>query len=405
MEGLTYEERVERNGKAILKEKRYIKKIKNDVDEKLYDLLLVHLIDVHEKVKPYGIYNYNKGEKELNGSELVELLDRAIIDLKENINYYTKMRNYRCILILCNCILKYQIKRQDIKDLKMEIVQDYIHSEESLGELIPLNYQINELRITYDASYVQYLVSYFLIRNLFHKALYCLKALEMIEPDHDDLDHWRQQINDYLPNKSPEEMSFYKPKDESLCLDSNVVIEWLKFKANLAGKSDKKYFLPLKYGKDNRLIITPSVIEEVEAYLDFRCSQLYKKFGKSNRKKAEEITNNLKNAWESIVSKHRGPDVEVSDELITSIKNFYKDYIFILEEILDSKIKHKMVSYKLRKLAQRKNLLPEKGDMKLLAECIYFSEDRETSILSKDKDFTLFAGEIFKTFGIKVYRA
>jgi len=404
MEELTQEEKAVQSRERIGRERRYIGKIKNDVDEKLYDLLLVHLSDVHKKVKPYGIFNYETKEKVKNGRFLTKQLDRAIKDIYHSINYYNKLRYYRYLLIICNAVLKYDVNRQDLKDLKMEIVQDYIHSEESLGELIPLNYQINELRITYDTSYISFLVTKFIEDGLFQKALYCLIALEMIEPDHENIDKLRKTIQANIISAEPEYMEFHRPEDETLYLDSNVLIEWVNFRANHSDKEEVAYYLMNKYGKNNRLVISSTVISEVETHLNYRYSQINKQFPREEKARAKELCENLKKSFEDIISMNRAPDVELSEEVMGELKEFYSKYLNLLEGILMSKIDNKMISYRLRKLAQRKNLLPEKGDLKLLAECITLSKDTEVSILSKDKDLTLFAGEIFKNFGIKVYR-
>jgi uncharacterized LabA/DUF88 family protein len=74
-----------------------------------------------------------------------------------------------------------------------------------------------------------------------------------------------------------------------------------------------------------------------------------------------------------------------------------------LEQIFFSKIKSMPVSHKLRKLAQRVDLLPEEGDMRLLAEAIALSQAGATAaICSQDKDFLVFSQEIRDTFSIDV---
>ncbi|MFH1606750.1 MAG: hypothetical protein ABIC91_05370 [Nanoarchaeota archaeon] len=50
------------------KELKYLEKIKNDIDERLYDLLVVHLVGHHEKVRKSG---HNK-------EKFVTLLEKAI---------------------------------------------------------------------------------------------------------------------------------------------------------------------------------------------------------------------------------------------------------------------------------------------------------------------------------------
>ena len=84
---------------------------------------------------------------------------------------------------------------------------------------------------------------------------------------------------------------------------------------------------------------------------------------------------------------------------VSEIREFYLDYLEELEKILLFKLRGKYVSKKLRKLAQRESLLPEEGDLKLLAEAIKLN----VGILSKDKDFVNFKKEILDKFGVKVY--
>jgi len=79
------------------------------------------------------------------------------------------------------------------------------------------------------------------------------------------------------------------------------------------------------------------------------------------------------------------------------------DYMDELEQILVSKLNHKSISHKLRKLAQREGLLPEEGDMRLLAETISLSKDQDVGLLSEDKDFTHFVGPIKERFDVEVY--
>ena len=130
------------------KELRYMEKIKNDIDERLYDLLVMHLINHHEKVRKSGS----------NKDAFVTLLEKAIANLRKGISGFNKIHFYRYILICCNVILVYDTKRQDIKDLKKELIEDYTASEHDLDDKIPLNYQINEVRLTYDTSYLCYLI-------------------------------------------------------------------------------------------------------------------------------------------------------------------------------------------------------------------------------------------------------
>lgn len=405
MDELSREEKIIISRQDFEREKRYLAKIGNDVDEKLYDLLLVHLIDVHKKVKPYGIYDPETDRRMSNGGDLVLLLDRAISDLNKKLNNYNRLRFYRFIIVLCNKILKYDTKRQDLKDMKMKIVKDYIHSEESSGEKIPLNYQINELRITYDTGYIEYLVNLFIEQELWNKALYCLIALGLIEPDHPYLKEWKEEIHKNTAPPCLTMTRFYNPENTALCLDSNIVIEWLEHYAFNHANGSREYYLPGRYVPSNTLVITPSVVSEVGSYLDYRYSRIHYKYRDRPQSIPDKMCKDLKDVFRELCSKYACPPISTRSVLLEEIKDFYAGYTGDLERILLSKLGNDRISYKLRKLAQREDLLPETGDMDLLAEAVELGGELEVAILTRDKDFIVFSREIFRNFNVKVYHS
>ncbi len=48
-------------------------------------------------------------------------------------------------------------------------------------------------------------------------------------------------------------------------------------------------------------------------------------------------------------------------------------------------------------------MMPEDGDLRLLAEVIALNENRDMGLLSQDKDFTNFVGLIKKAFSVEIY--
>ncbi len=377
------------------KESKYLEKIDNDIQEKLWDLLVIHLMDVNKKIKKGGD----------NQEKLIKLLDGAINELKSFIKDTNKRFIYRYIIILINKILKYDTKRKDLKDYKKELIEDFTKSEEDMSDKIPLNYQINEIRITYDIDYLNYLTKRFIEQKLWVKALYCLIAVRLLEPDNENIDDYYKKIKENMGSKAIEEKRFENPKDMVLALDSNVVISRIFYNVGDFIIHQEGGFDLEKLGNNNKFIITKSVADEVKKHMDFRLDiikQTCKNYPKFNY---QEITTSLKKRYEKIIGKYCCEPVEVSEELIDEINKFYLQYLDKLEEILLQKIQGKYVSQKLRKLAQRKSMLPEDGDIRLLAEVITLNKkmDQEVGILTSDKDFTEFVGGIWKEFGVKVY--
>jgi hypothetical protein len=372
-------------------EQRYLNKINNDINENLFDLLLTHIQESHQKIKE-------------NKKDFIKLLEDAIEILKTKVNHYNKPQYYRYILLLCNKILKYDTKRNDLKDLKKEIIEDFKHSEEhNEDDIIPLNYQINEIRITYDVSYLNYLIKNTFMRlKMWDNALYGLLAARLVEPDNLDLDEYYTEIKKNIQSKGIKEKNFGEPKDKLLILDSNVVISHIANNVEGFIFGSETNFNLEKLGNNNKFGITPSVFKEVEKHIEFilesRKNQIkkYKNFNYNN------IKEKLYDRLEKFKRKYT-VEVNCDEGLIEEVKLFYMDYMDELEQILVSKLNHKSISHKLRKLAQREGLLPEEGDMRLLAETISLSKDQDVGLLSEDKDFTHFVGPIKERFDVEVY--
>lgn len=373
------------------KEQKYLQKIENDVQERLYDLLTIHLIDVHAKVRKSG----------KNKDQLVALLERAIDQLRKSLTQYNKLQWYRYIIILCNKILLYQTDRQDIKRLKMELINDFVHSDEH-QESIPLNNQVNELRITYDATYMTYLMKSYAKRKEWDKALYCLIVVSLIEPDNEDIDSCYRTISEHMKKEKLESVTFTKPKGMTLALDSNVVLARILYDVGEYRIAPQKTFDLERLGNENSFVITETVREEAKKHLEYREFAIRRHCRENRRFKPKEIIEALYKRLDKICSKY-ACRVEAPERLIKEIEGMYKKHLGALEEILQGKLQARFISHKLRKIAQREGMLPEKGDIKLLAEVITLNQGNEHGILTRDRDLTMFAREIYDRWGVKVF--
>jgi len=354
-------------------EKRYVSKIKNDVDERLYELLMLHLRDIDQKINIHGEDNDDTKR------EFVSILEIAIDDLRKNINNYNKLSHYRYIIMICNTILRFNKDRQDLKDIKKEIIEEFTHSDRDENGFIPLNYQMNEVRITYDVNYLSYLVQKYIDRYDWINAMYCYKAVEMLEPDDPRIDWWKERITRNLKGKDPYMAQHQTPIGKRLALDSNIAISMISDDIGRYRFREK-----VNYDKtildSNDLLITPSVRDEVCSHVDFMKVKIAK-FCKRN-------------------------DGFDRDSIISEFQDRYDDIMasYLVDGISGPERKLE-VSHRLRKLAQREGLLPEEGDMRLLSEIMAMREngERVDGILSLDKDLTLFSGDILDEFGIEVY--
>ncbi len=372
-------------------QQKYLEKLRNDVQEKLYDLLIMHIQNAHEKVSKNSRYS----------DELVAILDKALSQLEGMVKEQNKMFIYRYMLIICNRILAYRTTRQDIKNLKMRLVADYTHSEDDLQEQIPLNNQINELRITWDASYLSYIMKKFVKKKLWDKALYTLIAVRLIEPDNEDIEPCYKEIRANMPKEKMKKAAFKDPKNTTLALDTNAIISHILFDVGDYRIKSYKAFDLAKLGNHNKFLITESVRDEVLSHIEYKMVGIRLFCKNRKRFNAEGIEKELKRRLGKLWAKYGYNKLKVKKRVIHDIKKMYLSHLDVLEGILLAKIQSSYVSHKLRKLAQRESMLPEEGDIRLLAECI--SIGGNIGILTKDKDFTEFAGEIYQSFGVKVY--
>jgi len=275
---------------------------------------------------------------------------------------------------------------QSIKDLKRRIIEEYTGSPSDDSELIPLKYQISELRITYDARYLEYMVQKLLKKEEYEKALYCLLTYKLIEPDHPKLESWRARIGSWITE--PDLPTYKAPAPADLVLlDANALFP-------LAFTDAGGYRFDMPEPTDIDYAITPSVMAELRTAWKYHLERA--------RSQGADITA-LKQANdpESFASKV----IEVEPVSLNTIRDLYREYPFRLEKILYHKIaRMTRLSDKLKELSTRDTLLPEDGDLRLLGEAIALSKDHKVAILSRDEDFWAFQGLIKENFGIEIIR-
>jgi len=193
-------------------------------------------------------------------------------------------------------------------------------------------------------------------------------------------------------------------------LDSNIVIPMIfydvgDFRIQGFENNDIK-----EISKNNTLVITPSVQEETKNHLYFQLETIRKKCEKLERFAFENIKKELESRFDEIMDKYAIKEkIPVKSEKLEEISRFYTQYIDVLERIVLEKISDKSISKKLRKLAQRESMLPEKGDMTLLAEVIELNSkskeqcNQNFAILTNDKDLTVFSKELKNAFNLDIF--
>ena len=155
--------------------------------------------------------------------------------------------------------------------------------------------------------------------------------------------------------------------------------------------------------ENNKIIITNSIQNELRKNLDFTLSKAKELCEKNNKFNFLNIRTELNKRYEEIIIKHQiKANLKTNDT--KEIEQFYSNFLEMLYELTLDKIEHKNLSQKLKKLAQREGLLPEKTDMILLKEAIEiqkFSDNKNIYIISNDKDLYLFNKEIYEKYKIK----
>ena len=158
-------------------------------------------------------------------------------------------------------------------------------------------------------------------------------------------------------------------------------------------------------GNDNTFVILPSVVEEVKDHMQVEFFKLKIICSKIPRFNENEIKETLQKRFDKIINKYLIKDELDGEEHVSTIQSFYHKNNSLLRTILEEKIvRERSRSHKLRRIAKRNGLLPEQGDIELLAECIALQKttDKTIGILSKDADFQYFANGIKEEFDIEV---
>ncbi|MDA3780567.1 MAG: hypothetical protein PF487_10175 [Bacteroidales bacterium] len=381
------------------KQQLYLNKLDNDVEEKIYYLLMLHLNEVH-KILP----RIDDNKDYLN--TLYDILNKAITNLRKETNPYNYKFFLRYTILIINTLLTYTPERNDLKKIKLEIINEFTKSDYDVDERIPLKYQMSEIRITYDVSYLTHLLDIFLKKRNYHNALYCFIGIKLIEPDYDDLENYEFLIFKNIEHKDVRYKEFATPKKASIILDANIVL-------NLVLKDVDNYKLSNRYVtnyqdildklQDNKFIILPSTIKEVETHLKFTKMNIEKVCKTDKRFNEKEIIDTLDKRFQELKNKYPSNLTTKTDT--KKIEEFYSRYLEQLYMITIDKIGHSKLSHKLKKLTQREGLLPERADMELLAEAIELKKTNpNVCILSNDKDLYLFNYEIEKEFKIRVYK-
>lgn len=384
------------------KQQLYLKKIENDVHEKIYDLLIQHLKQVH-----FVLPKTDENKEYLK--ELNAILFQAIEDLKIK-NKYNYLQHYRYSIIIINTILSYKPDEKYLKQLKLSILNKF-SSEEVFDkkEKIPLRSQMTELRITYDVSYLLYLLEkQFIPKKIWDKAIYVLIAIELVEPDHDDILKYKSLILNNLTKISIDYVEFEEPKDYVILLDTNIILSKVLYDVDnykIGHKKQEEYnTLMEKWGNNNKFVISNSVKEELERQIKYSLNVIDDVCHKFKHFDKKHIKTTIEKRFNNIIKKYEMKNQNTNYN-IEILENFYSNYLSDLYNITLEKIEHKKISQKLKKLSDREGLLPEQGDLKLLLDAIELKKSNPNiAILSNDKDLYLFNKQIFEEFGIKIYK-
>lgn len=378
------------------KETRYLEKVRSDLDEGLFDLFTSHILEIGVSVKLFDDH----------AKEMISLLERAIEEIQDKINDSNKFFLNRYLLICANKLLLLDKNHKGVKELKKKVIADYTHQESIEEGRIPLDDQLTEVRITYDVTYLVYLVKKLIEEdNQYIKALYCFEAIKIIEPDNKIIDTYQEFFDKKIPLASVPKNTLITPKELLLVLDANVVISRILYNVGDFRFYSGDTFDLEKLGNNNKFVILPSVIEEVKDHLQVEFYKIDSVCSKIKKFNAADIKAEIQRRFEKIIKKYLLTEKISGEEHISSVKTFYQKNNSLLRTILEDKINRETTrSHKLRRIAKRVGLLPEQGDMELLAECIALQKitDKKIGVLSRDADFQYFASEIKEEFNINV---
>ena len=162
------------------------------------------------------------------------------------------------------------------------------------------------------------------------------------------------------------------------------------------------------------IVVTKTVKSEImdeneETYIlpkiirDFCVERLkYKPYDYNILKLQKQATKSLRKFTDKNRIEKKLPCFQAKHKYINIIKNFYLNHPDILEKITEEKVRKAKKPKEKRR--QRPDNLPEKGDLKLLSECIEIKESREepVALFSQDSDYTNFKEKIREEFEINI---
>jgi len=306
----------------LRREEKYLRKIHNDIEERLYDLLVLHIRDAYVRLRVHC------EENEHLRMEFLSLLEEALRAINDSITPYNKRFMYRYLLLISNVILQYDTTRQDIKDFKKRIIEDFTHAEADEHGYIPLNYQMNEVRLTYDVGYLAYLVRRYIEQGEWTRALYCLKAVEMIEPDHRFIDEWYDEIRAHLPHKEPSVGRQERPYGNVIAIDTNVAYGLISYDIGGYRFKDRPLFDARELLEENTAVLTPSVVNELRNHLEFTKVQIRSFCKRTSMFDAETLCSTIDQRFARLVEEHAyASAISCDDGLLTSIRSFYLHYM------------------------------------------------------------------------------
>lgn len=191
---------------------------------------------------------------------------------------------------------------------------------------------MTELRITYDANYLIYLLEkVFIPKEIWDKAMYCLIAIELVEPDQDNIKKYKEIIEEHLNKEKLSYLEFEKPIDYIILLDTNIILSKVLYDVGnykIAHHKLEEYnSLMERWGNNNKFVITPSVKEELEKQIKFSfetVEDVCKKFKHFDKK---SILQTLEKRFNNLIKKYSISFEDYNYDL-TNIENFYSNYIY-----------------------------------------------------------------------------
>lgn len=345
-------------------------------------------------------------------TKMVLLLEKALDEIDCN-KHIPSDSAYRYQLIICNFILYLDDTQESIRARKGKLMAAYLNSEFEQAEEYSLKYFVNEVRLTYDVDYLSDRLEKKIDRGEWNEACYCLIIVKLVEPDNENVDRWEEKIRSNLPSNA----LYFRPMasiptGKTLVLDTNIVLSLILAK-NDAVDSD----LDNELGKvmaGNSIIITDSVYEEVKNHIDYEVSRAKdhpRRMADYGVDSPAHLKRKLDGRLERFLLQVPCKITIRKEADMQKIIAMYSRYPRKLVDILNMKLEHidkyeNALRQKLRKIAQRTCLLPEEGDLRLLADLMALNTSNQNdsyALLTDDTDFKHFSTAIRDELGVQVY--